>query len=127
MTNIPEKLMYTKEHEWIKIEGDVAIVGISDFAQAELTDVVFVELPKLNSEVEKGKTLATVESVKSVSDVFCPVSGQIVKINDKLTDAPETINKDCYGEGWIAKIKIKDKTQLNSLMSADAYKKAIQK
>ena len=123
MSNIPEQLKYTKDHEWIKIEEDIGIVGITDYAQNQLTDVVFVELPEIGKQVEKDKNLANVESVKSVSDVFSPVSGEVIEANEKLSDSPETINKDCYGEGWIAKIKIKDKAELDSLMSAEDYKK----
>ena len=109
MSNIPDGLKYTKEHEWVKVNGDTATVGITDHAQDALTDIVFVELPDKGKEVEKGKNMCNVESVKSVSDVFSPVSGEVVEVNEKLKDNPETINQDCYGEGWIAKIKIKDK------------------
>ena len=126
MTNLPEELKYTKEHEWIKVEEDIVTVGITDYAQGQLTDIVFVELPEKGKEAEKGKNLATIESVKSVSDIFVPLSGKIIEINKKLVDAPETINSDCYGDGWIAKIKIKDKSGLNSLMSAEEYKKSIE-
>ena len=126
MTNLPEKLKYTKEHEWIKVEEDIVTVGITDYAQGQLTDIVFVELPEKGKEAEKGKNLATIESVKSVTDIFVPLSGKIIEINEKLVDAPETINSDCYGEGWIVKIKIKDKSGLNSLMSAEEYKKSIE-
>lgn len=126
MSNVPENLKYTKEHEWAKIEGDFALIGISDFAQKELTDIVFVELPSKGKNVEKGKNLATVESVKSVSDVFCPLSGEVIETNSLLSDAPETINADCYGKGWIAKIKISNRSELSSLMSAADYKKFIE-
>lgn len=126
MSKVPEELKYSKEHEWIKIHGDIATVGITDYAQEQLTDVVFVELPEKGKQVEKGKNLANVESVKSVSAIFAPLSGEVIEINEKLSDAPETINKSCYGEGWIAKIRIKDKAELDSLMSADEYEKSIE-
>lgn len=122
MSDIPENLKYTKEHEWVKIEGDIATVGITDFAQKELTDVVFVEVPAKGKKVEKGKNLATVESVKSVSDIFSPLSGEIIDSNSALSEAPEIINADCYGKGWIAKIKLSSKQELNSLMSAADYR-----
>ena len=126
MSNIPKELKYTKDHEWVKIDGDIATVGITDYAQKELTDVVFVELPEIGKTIEKEKNMANVESVKSVSDIFAPITGEIIEINEKLTDAPETINSDCYGKGWIAKVKIKDITELDSLMNAEEYKKIIE-
>jgi len=119
--NIPKELKYTKEHEWIKIEGDIAIVGITDFAQHSLTDIVFVELPEKGKQFEAGKQAAVIESVKSVSDIFAPVSGEVIEVNEKLTDNPEMINKDCYGEGWIFKLKMSNPDDVNSLMSADEY------
>jgi glycine cleavage system H protein len=125
MTNLPEELKYSKDHEWLRLEDDFAIVGITDHAQNQLTDIVFVELPEIGKDVEKDGSLATVESVKSVSDVFSPVSGTVVEINQNLVDSPETINNDCYGAGWIAKIKIKEKSEIESLLSADEYKKLI--
>jgi glycine cleavage system H protein len=126
MSNIPDELKYTKDHEWVKVEDDKAIVGITDYAQEQLTDVVFVELPDKGKEVEQGKNLANIESVKSVSDIISPLSVEVLEVNEKLMDAPETVNKDCYGEGWIAKVKIKDKSELDSLMSAEEYKKLIE-
>jgi len=119
--NIPKELKYTKEHEWIKVEGDIITIGITDFAQHSLTDIVFVELPEKNKQFEAGKQAAVIESVKSVSDIIAPVAGEIVEVNDKLTDTPEIINKDCYGEGWIFKIKMSNPDEANGLMSADAY------
>ncbi len=126
MTNLPEELKYSKDHEWIKLDDEIATIGITEFAQNQLTDIVFVELPEKGKEVEKDKNLATVESVKSVSDVISPLSGEVIETNDKLSDAPETINSDCYGDGWIAKIKIKNKAELDSLLSAEDYKKSIE-
>jgi len=114
----PENLKYSKEHEWVKVDGEVGIVGVTDFAQKQLTDIVFVELPGKGKRVEQNKQMAVIESVKSVSDVFSPVSGEIIDVNEMLKDSPEIINKDPYGEGWIAKIKIKNKAELNNLMSA---------
>ena len=125
MSSIPEELKYTKDHEWVKIEGDIATVGITDYAQKQLTDVVFVDLPDIGKQVEKDKPMANIESVKSVSDVFSPLSGEVVEANGVLADAPESVNKDCYGEAWIVRIKIKDKSELDSLLSAEGYKKAI--
>lgn len=119
----PSDLKYTKEHEWVKVEGDAVTVGISDFAQHQLTDIVFVELPEQGKKVEQRKNLCTVESVKSVSDVFAPVGGEVCEVNKELGNKPELINKDPYGEGWIAKIKIDDKSQVDKLMSAEEYKK----
>lgn len=121
----PEELKYSKEHEWVKLEGDMAIVGITDFAQKQLTDIVFVELPEKGKKVEKGKQMAVVESVKSVSDVFCPVTGEVVEANEELANTPETLNKDPYGKGWIAKIKLDDKSQVESLISASEYEEFI--
>lgn len=123
----PEKLKYSKEHEWVKVEGDTAIVGITDFAQKQLTDIVFVELPEKGKKVEKGKQMAVVESVKSVSDVFSPVSGEVTEANEELANTPETLNKDPYGKGWIVKIKLEDKSQIDSLMSASEYEDFIKK
>jgi len=117
----PKELKYNKEHEWIKIEGDIGIVGISDFAQHSLTDIVFVELPEKGKVVEQFKQLAVLESVKSVSDVYSPVSGEVTEVNEALADAPEKINESPFEEGWIAKIKIKDKRELDNLMSAEEY------
>jgi len=123
--NYPENLRYTKEHGWAKLEGDSVSIGISDFAQHQLTDVVFVELPEVGKKVEQMKNLCTVESVKSVSDVFSPVNGEVVEVNKELEDKPELINKYPYSKGWIAKIRIKDKAELGKLMSAEEYKKFV--
>tara|TARA_Y100000310_G_scaffold2885_1_gene3855 strand:+ start:1282 stop:1689 length:408 start_codon:yes stop_codon:yes gene_type:complete len=119
----PKDLKYTKEHEWIKVENDIGTVGITDFAQDALTDVVFVELPKIGKKVEKFKTAATIESVKSVSDIFAPVSGEIAEVNQQLIEHPEFVNKEPYGNGWIFKIKITDKNELDNLMSSEEYEK----
>lgn len=120
-----DNLKYTESHEWIKIDGDKAKIGITDHAQSELTDVVFVEFPDVGKEIKKGEELCVVESVKSVSEIYAPVSGEIIKVNKKLEDEPETINKSPYDDGWLVEIKIKDKAEINSLIDADSYKKLI--
>ncbi len=119
--NFPEDLKYTKEHEWVRVKGNIAIVGITDWAQDQLGDVVFVELPDEGEEVEKADTFGVVESTKSVSDLYVPVSGAVVEVNDPLLDSPEIVNDDCYGEGWMIKIEIADKAELDDLMSAEEY------
>lgn len=121
MAENPADAKYTKEHEWIKVEGDTGTVGITDFAQHSLTDIVFVELPEAGKKVETGKSAAIVESVKSVSDVFAPASGEIIEGNSKLTDSPALVNKDPFGEGWIFKMKINDKKALDKLMDKKQY------
>ncbi|APF18881.1 glycine cleavage system protein GcvH [Caldithrix abyssi] len=123
--NVPENLKYTEDHEWAKIEGDVAIVGITDYAQGELGDVVFVELPEVGATVSKGDTFGTIEAVKAVADLFAPLSGEIIEVNEKLGAEPETINKDPYGEGWMVKIKLSDPGEVNDLMDAETYKEKI--
>ena len=125
MAENPKDIKYSKQHEWVKVEGDTAIVGITDFAQKQLTDIVFVELPEKGKQVEQNKQMAVVESVKSVSDVFAPVSGEVIEVNEKLADNPEVINKDTYGEGWFVKIRIKDKAELDNLMTAEQYEDII--
>lgn len=112
---------FTEKHEWVKADGDVAAVGISDYAQKELGDVVYVELPGVGDTVEKGDACSNIESVKAVSDIYSPVGGEIVEINDALEDAPETLNKDPYGDGWIFKVKMDEPGQLDELMNDDAY------
>jgi glycine cleavage system H protein len=119
----PKELKYSKEHEWIKVDGEIVTIGITDFAQKQLTDIVFVELPEKGKRATASKPMAVIESVKSVSDIFAPVSGEIIDINSKLQDNPEIINKEPYGEGWIVKIKLENKDELNSLMSSEAYEK----
>ena len=121
----PADLKYSKEHEWIKLEGDIGIIGVTDFAQEQLTDIVFVELPDKGRKVEAGKQMAVIESVKSVSDIFSPIDGEVMEVNERLKDNPEIINKDPYGEGWIVKIKIDNKDGLDSLMSSEEYEKSI--
>lgn len=118
--NVPADLKYTKEHEWIRVEGDMATIGITDFAQSELGDIVFVEITA-NNEVAKDEIFGTIEAVKTVSDLFMPVTGSIVEINPNLESAPESINSDPYGEGWMVKIQISDASQLDALLDAGAY------
>jgi len=123
----PVDLKYTKEHEWIKIESDTGTVGITDFAQHALTDVVFVELPEIGRKVEQFKQAATIESVKSVSDIYAPVSGEIIEVNNDLEENPEIINKDPFGNGWVFKIKINNKKEIDNLMEVDKYNGMINK
>ncbi len=124
--NIPADLKYTSDHEWIRVEGDVAIVGVTDFAQGELGDVVFVEIETEGEELDKGETFGTVEAVKTVSDLFMPVGGKVAEFNEALADEPELVNKNPYGEGWMVKIKIADATELDALISADEYQKLLE-
>ena len=120
---VRKDLKYTKEHEWVKIKDDIAVVGITDHAQAELTDIVFAELPEVGKEVKKGDELCVVESVKSVSEIYAPVSGKVTKVNDKLEDSPEIINESPYDNGWLVELKIKDRSEVSDLLDAEAYKK----
>lgn len=122
---IPKELKYTKDHEWIKLDGDVATVGITDFAQSELGDIVYVEVETLDETLEADEVFGTVEAVKTVSDLFLPVSGEIVAFNDTLEDEPEKVNTDPYGDGWMVKVKVSDASQLDKLLSAEDYKALI--
>ena len=124
--NIPDNLRYTKDHEWIRVENNEAYVGITDYAQGELGDIVFIEIETLGEHLEQEEVFGTVEAVKTVTDLFMPVSGNITKINDKLEDKPDLINKDPYGEGWMIKLEVDDVNQLNSLLDAETYKKMIE-
>ncbi len=117
----PENFRYTKEHEWVLVEGDAGTVGITDHAQEELGDIVYVDLPKAGTRVEQGKSLGSVESVKAVSDIYSPVSGEVVESNQALADAPETLNTDPHGAGWLVKIKLSNPAEVQSLMSAAEY------
>jgi glycine cleavage system H protein len=123
--NIPTDLKYTQDHEWVRVEGDIAVVGITDFAQGELGDIVFVEIETEGEELERGETFGTVEAVKTVSDLFMPVGGEVEKFNEALVDEPELVNKDPYGEGWMIKIKIADPSELDELMSAEEYQEML--
>jgi len=121
--NIPQELKYSREHEWVRVEGNRATVGITDFAQHQLGDVVFVEVPTVGAAVTAGQGFSVVESVKAVSDIYAPVSGTVVAVNDALTDAPETINGDPYGAGWIAVIEMSKPDELDSLLDSAGYEK----
>jgi glycine cleavage system H protein len=124
--NIPQNLKYTREHEWVKVDGDIAIVGITDFAQSELGDIVFVEIETVGETLDKEEVFGTVEAVKTVSDLFMPVSGEIMEKNEILNDEPEAINKDPYGKGWMIKVKMADASELDDLLDADGYKELIE-
>ena len=123
--NIPSELKYTKDHEWIRIDGDIATVGITDFAQGELGDIVYVEVETLDETIEKDEVFGTVEAVKTVSDLFLPLSGEIIELNELLEDEPEKVNTDPYGDGWMIKVKISDTSEIDSLMSEADYKELI--
>jgi glycine cleavage system H protein len=124
--NVPANLKYTKDHEWIKVEGNTAYIGITDFAQNELGDIVFVEIDTEGESLEKEATFGTIEAVKTVSDMFMPISGEVLEINPKLEDSPEIVNQDPYGDGWMVKISISNSAELSELMSADEYKAQIE-
>ena len=123
----PENLKYSQTHEWVKVDKDIATVGITDFASKQLTDLVYVELPSLEGKVTKDSSFGAVESVKAVSDLCSPVSGKIVKVNEKLSKEPEIINQDPYGEGWMIKVKIEDQTELDTLMDSEEYEELVKK
>ena len=123
--NIPPDLKYTKEHEWIKIDGNIATIGITDWAQGELGDIVFVELSDIDSSVEQMGTFGTIEAVKAVSELYSPVAGKVVEVNAALDDDPMVINRDAYGDGWMIKIELSDKTQLDNLMDSNAYQNLV--
>ena len=123
--DLPQNLKYTKEHEWVKIDGDLLIVGITDHAQSELGDIIFIEFPDLNQEISKDEPFGTIEAVKTVADLFAPVSGKIIEINQDLEDNPELVNSDPYGEGWIVKITDFDKSQLDALLDSNNYEEII--
>lgn len=124
--NLPSDLKYTKDHEWIKIEDNIATVGITDFAQSELGDIVYVDVDTLDDSVEEGEVFGSVEAVKTVSDLFMPLTGEVIEFNEELEDEPELVNSDPYGKGWMIKIEISDSSQINDLLDAEAYKELIQ-
>ncbi len=123
--NVPKDLKYTDEHEWVAVDGDIATIGVTDYAQGELGDLVFVELPEVGDDVTMGESFGTVEAVKAVSDLFAPLSGSVVEVNEMLTDDPEIVNKDPYGDGWMIKIKMSDADELSNLLDPNAYKDLI--
>ncbi|RZP16041.1 MAG: glycine cleavage system protein GcvH [Flavobacteriales bacterium] len=125
--NIPSNLKYTKDHEWIHVDGDIATVGITDFAQSELGDIVYVEVETLDEHLDKDEVFGTVEAVKTVSDLFIPLSGEIIEFNEDLESAPEKVNSDAYGEGWMIKIKIVNPEEINQLLDAESYREVIGK
>ena len=124
--NIPSNLKYTKDHEWIKIEDSVATIGITDFAQGELGDIVYVDVDTLDEALEEGEVFGSVEAVKTVSDLFMPLTGEVIEFNEALEDDPEFVNSDPYGKGWMIKLKISDSTQIENLLDAEAYEELIQ-
>ncbi|MGM0565302.1 MAG: glycine cleavage system protein GcvH [Bacteroidota bacterium] len=124
--DIRDNLKYTNDHEWIRIEGDTAHVGITDYAQKELGDIVFIEVETEGETLEKGDTFGTIEAVKTVSDLYMPISGEVLEFNEELEDQPELVNKDPYDNGWIVKLKVTDKAQLDDLLEAEDYKKQIE-
>lgn len=124
--NVPAELKYTKEHEWVKVEGNRAIVGITDFAQDSLGDIVFVELPSVGDTVETDDTFGVVESVKTASDLYVPVSGEVVEVNDAIVDSPELVNQDPYGKAWMMVVEMSDLSQLDNLLGAEEYKAMVE-
>jgi glycine cleavage system H protein len=122
---IPGNLKYTKDHEWAKIEGNIATIGITDFAQSELGDIVYVELPEVGTQTKQGESFGTIEAVKAVSDMFSPLTGEVAEVNTGLSDKPEVINKDPYGDGWIIKIKFSNKTEVDNLLDKSKYEELI--
>jgi glycine cleavage system H protein len=123
--NVPANLKYTKDHEWIKVEGGNAVIGVTDFAQGQLGDVVFIEIETQGETLAKEEVFGTIEAVKTVSDMFMPVAGEILEVNPKLTDSPDVVNKDPYGDGWMVKIKISNPAELDELLSPEKYKELI--
>ncbi len=123
--NIPENLKYTKDHEWLRVEGDEAFIGVTEFAQGELGDIVFIEVETIGETLEKEEAFGTIEAVKTVSDMFMPVAGEVLEFNEELESTPELVNQDPYGKGWIIKIKITNPEQINELLDAAAYKASI--
>ena len=123
--NIPEELRYTEEHEWVKLSGNVATVGITDFAQSELGDIVYLEIDTLDSEINSNDVFGTVEAVKTVSDLFMPVNGKVIEVNSSLEDNPEVVNDDPYGDGWIIKIEVSNPSDIDALMNSEEYKNLI--
>lgn len=127
MSNVPNNMKYSKEHEWVRVEGNRAVIGITDFAQSELGDIVFVELPEVGNDLAVDATFGTVESVKTVSDLYAPVSGKIVEVNSALVDSPEQVNESPYENGWMVVVEMSDASQLDNLLSPEAYTELISK
>jgi len=122
---IPKELKYTEDHEWVKVDGDTATVGITDHAQSELGDIIFIEFPEINDLIDRMEPFGTIEAVKTVADLFAPLNGKIIEINKELEDSPELVNSDPYGKGWIVKVSVDDLDQLNDLLSSENYEKLI--
>lgn len=123
---VPEDLKYTKEHEWVRVDGEIAIEGITDYAQGELSDIVYLELPKVGTSVEQLKPFGVIEAVKAVVDFYAGVSGEVIEVNERLQEEPELVNKDPYGKGWFIKIRLKDSKELENLLTAEEYTKLIE-
>ena len=123
--NIPQSLKYTKEHEWVREDGDTVTVGITDHAQGELGDIIFVEFPEIGQKIQKDEPLGTIEAVKTVADLFAPISGTVTEINETLDDSPESVNQDPYGDGWMVKVSVSEAGELDNLMSAVQYQEMI--
>jgi len=123
--NVPENLKYSEDHEWIKVEGDIGVIGITDFAQSNLGDIVFVEVETIGETLDKGEAFGNVEAVKAVEELYMPASGEVIELNEGLEDAPERVNKDPYGEGWMIKIKLSDPSELDTLLDANGYQEII--
>jgi len=123
--NVPETLKYTKDHEWIRVEGDTAVIGVTDFAQGELGDVVFVEIETEGETLDKEEVFGTIEAVKTVSDMFMPIGGEVLEVNEKLEETPDVVNKDPYGDGWMIKVKFTNPADLDELLTAEQYKESI--
>jgi glycine cleavage system H protein len=119
--NVPENLLYTEEHEWVELHDDIATVGITDYAQGELGDIVFIELPSVGDTVTKGESFGTIEAVKAVSDLFAPVSGEVIEVNEALSETPEVINQSPYDDGWMIRVRISDESEQEALLSPEAY------
>ncbi|HAR5630449.1 TPA: glycine cleavage system protein GcvH [Staphylococcus aureus] len=122
---VPNELKYSKEHEWVKVEGNVATIGITEYAQSELGDIVFVELPETDDEINEGDTFGSVESVKTVSELYAPISGKVVEVNEELEDSPEFVNESPYEKAWMVKVEVSDESQLEALLSAEKYAEMI--
>jgi glycine cleavage system H protein len=123
--NFPIDLKYTNDHEWVKVEGNIAYIGITDHAQGELGDIVFIDIPDATADIKAGDTVGTIEAVKTVADIFSPVTGKILEFNESLNDKPETVNADPYGDGWILKIELADPSEVDALLSVEAYKELL--
>ena len=122
---IPEELRYTQDDEWVRREGDEVVIGVTDFAQSQLGDVVFVELPEVGSSTEAGAAFGTIESVKAVSDLFAPITGEVTSVNESLEERPETVNEACYGDGWLVRLRPRDEAELDALLDAEAYRRSV--